>query len=120
MPYRGYWDEEEEDSLRDAVQKHGIGAWERMRHDPEFKVLKYVDDFARALLLLLGPSHGADEVEETLERWWLEKHVCEPRARALGDPTRPIGVCAKPQRRADEGGDALLNPKPVVLLGTFA
>jgi len=40
MPYRGYWDEEEEDSLRDAVQKHGIGAWERMRHDPEFMVLK--------------------------------------------------------------------------------
>eukprot|EP00241_Pyramimonas_parkeae_P017589 CAMPEP_0114284184 /NCGR_PEP_ID=MMETSP0059-20121206/4517_1 /TAXON_ID=36894 /ORGANISM="Pyramimonas parkeae, Strain CCMP726" /LENGTH=842 /DNA_ID=CAMNT_0001404997 /DNA_START=292 /DNA_END=2817 /DNA_ORIENTATION=+ len=40
MPYRGYWDEAEEDCLRYAVQKHGIGAWERMRHDPDFRVLK--------------------------------------------------------------------------------
>lgn len=29
MPFRGYWDEVEEDSLRAAVQKHGVGAWER-------------------------------------------------------------------------------------------
>jgi hypothetical protein len=40
MPYRGYWDEHEEDTLRYAVQKHGIGAWERMRHDPEFRILR--------------------------------------------------------------------------------
>ena len=39
-PFRGYWDEEEENALRDAVQKHGIGSWEKMRHDPDFKVLK--------------------------------------------------------------------------------
>ena len=42
MPFRGYWDDEEEQALRDAVQKHGIGAWEKMRHDVDFKVLKYV------------------------------------------------------------------------------
>jgi hypothetical protein len=40
MPFRGYWDEHEEDTLRYAVQKHGIGAWERMRHDPEFRILR--------------------------------------------------------------------------------
>ena len=40
MPFRGYWDDVEEQALRDAVQKHGIGAWEKMRHDVEFKVLK--------------------------------------------------------------------------------
>ena len=40
MPFRGYWDDEEEQALRDAVQKHGIGSWEKMRHDPDFKVLK--------------------------------------------------------------------------------
>ena len=39
-PYRGYWDEHEEDTLRYAVQKHGIGAWERMRHDPDFRILR--------------------------------------------------------------------------------
>lgn len=37
---RGYWAHEEEESLRRGVQKHGIGAWERIRHDPEFKILK--------------------------------------------------------------------------------
>lgn len=40
MPFRGYWDDEEEQALRDAVQKHGIGAWEKMRHDAEFKALR--------------------------------------------------------------------------------
>jgi hypothetical protein len=35
-------DDEEEQALRDAVQKHGIGAWEKMRHDQEFRVLKCV------------------------------------------------------------------------------
>jgi hypothetical protein len=42
LPFRGYWDDTEEQALRDAVQKHGIGAWEKMRHDVEFKVLKCV------------------------------------------------------------------------------
>ena len=42
MAFRGYWDATEEQALRDAVQKHGIGAWEKMRHDVDFKVLKYV------------------------------------------------------------------------------
>jgi hypothetical protein len=39
-PFRGYWEEPEEQALRDAVQKHGIGAWEKMRHDSEFKALE--------------------------------------------------------------------------------
>ena len=57
MPFRGYWDDEEEAALRDAVQKHGIGAWEKMRHDTAFKVLKCVW-VCRAipLLLLLPPA----------------------------------------------------------------
>ena len=42
MAFRGYWDATEEQALRDAVQKHGIGAWEKMRHDVDFKVLKCV------------------------------------------------------------------------------
>jgi hypothetical protein len=58
MPYRGYWDEEEEDSLRDAVQKHGIGAWERMRHDPEFKVLKCVGWCLRNINISGGKTDG--------------------------------------------------------------
>lgn len=37
---RGYWQAEEETALRAAVQKHGIGAWEKMRTDPEFKALR--------------------------------------------------------------------------------
>lgn len=43
MPFRGYWDAHEEDQLRRGVQKHGIGSWERIRHDPEFKVLRCAD-----------------------------------------------------------------------------
>ena len=39
---RGYWKAEEETALRAAVQKHGIGAWEKMRTDPDFKALRYV------------------------------------------------------------------------------
>jgi hypothetical protein len=42
MGFRGYWDAHEEEMLRRGVQKHGIGSWERIRHDPEFKVLKCV------------------------------------------------------------------------------
>ena len=37
---RGYWQAEEETALRAAVQKHGIGAWEKMRTDPDFKALR--------------------------------------------------------------------------------
>lgn len=48
MAFRGYWDATEEQALRDAVQKHGIGAWEKMRHDVDFKVLKCVPSRARA------------------------------------------------------------------------
>ena len=48
MPFRGYWDDKEEQALRDAVQKHGIGAWEKMRHDVDFKVLKCVTGRTRA------------------------------------------------------------------------
>ena len=43
-PVRGYWDASEEGALRRAVQKHGIGAWEKMRNDPEFTALRCVDD----------------------------------------------------------------------------
>ena len=39
---RGYWDASEEGALRRAVQKHGIGAWEKMRNDPEFNALRCV------------------------------------------------------------------------------
>jgi hypothetical protein len=46
MAFRGYWDATEEQALRDAVQKHGIGAWEKMRHDVDFKVLKCVPNVA--------------------------------------------------------------------------
>ncbi len=47
MGFRGYWDAHEEDMLRRGVQKHGIGSWERIRHDPEFKILKCVRAHAR-------------------------------------------------------------------------
>ena len=52
---RGYWQAEEETALRAAVQKHGIGAWEKMRTDPDFKALRcarYVFIATRDVLLL--------------------------------------------------------------------
>jgi hypothetical protein len=33
------WDPAEENALRSGVRKHGLGAWERIRTDPEFHVL---------------------------------------------------------------------------------
>lgn len=41
---RGYnvWSVEEEAALRDGVKKHGLGAWEVIRKDPEFIVLECV------------------------------------------------------------------------------
>ena len=33
------WGAAEENALRTAVQKHGVSAWEIMRHDPEFRIL---------------------------------------------------------------------------------
>jgi hypothetical protein len=33
------WDTAEETALRSGVKKHGLGAWERIRSDPEFDVL---------------------------------------------------------------------------------
>lgn len=33
------WDAAEEQALRSGVQKHGLGAWERIRTDPDFHVL---------------------------------------------------------------------------------
>jgi hypothetical protein len=33
------WDAAEEQALRSGVQKHGLGAWERIRTDAEFHVL---------------------------------------------------------------------------------
>ncbi len=42
MGTRGYnvWTTAEEDALRKGVKKHGLGAWEIIRKDPEFKVLE--------------------------------------------------------------------------------
>lgn len=39
---RGYhvWNQAEEDALRAGVKKHGLGAWEIIRKDPEFSVLE--------------------------------------------------------------------------------
>ena len=34
------WDPVEEDALKDGVKKHGLGAWEIIRTDPEFAVLQ--------------------------------------------------------------------------------
>ena len=65
--YRGYWDSHEEEQLRRGVQKHGIGSWERIRHDPEFKTLKCVGWAARA--------HAA--------------HADVVQARSLAAPKRP-------------------------------
>jgi len=48
-PARGYWRAEEEQALKRAVRKHGIGAWEKMRNDPEFAALRCGgDDETRA------------------------------------------------------------------------
>ena len=33
------WDQQEEEALREGVKKHGLGAWERIRTDPEFSLL---------------------------------------------------------------------------------
>jgi hypothetical protein len=38
----GYWDEEEERALVEGVRKHGAGAWEIMRRDEQFKILRRV------------------------------------------------------------------------------
>lgn len=34
------WEAHEEQALRDGVKKHGLGAWEKIRTDGEFEVLK--------------------------------------------------------------------------------
>ena len=47
---RGYWSENEEGALKRAVRKHGIGAWEKMRNDPEFATLRCVRARAAANL----------------------------------------------------------------------
>ena len=41
---RGYWQAPEEQALKRAVRKHGIGAWEKMRNDPEFAALRCARD----------------------------------------------------------------------------
>ena len=66
MPFRGYWDDKEEQALRDAVQKHGIGAWEKMRHDPDFKVLKCVPPPPPAADTKSLCTHGAWSVNREL------------------------------------------------------
>jgi hypothetical protein len=33
------WDAAEENALKAGVKKHGLGAWERIRTDPEFTIL---------------------------------------------------------------------------------
>ncbi len=44
---RGYWSQPEEQALKRAVRKHGIGAWEKMRNDPEFTALRCVRERGR-------------------------------------------------------------------------
>ena len=44
---RGYWSQPEEQALKRAVRKHGIGAWEKMRNDPEFTALRCVRERER-------------------------------------------------------------------------
>lgn len=66
MPFRGYWDDKEEQALRDAVQKHGIGAWEKMRHDADFKVLKCVPPPLSAADTKSLCTHGAWSVNREL------------------------------------------------------
>ena len=44
---RGYWSQPEEQALKRAVRKHGIGAWEKMRNDPEFAALRCVRERER-------------------------------------------------------------------------
>lgn len=34
------WDGETEDALRAGVRKHGLGAWELIRKDPDFDILR--------------------------------------------------------------------------------
>ena len=41
---RGNWQATEEQALKRAVRKHGIGAWEKMRNDPEFAALRCARD----------------------------------------------------------------------------
>lgn len=36
------WDATAEEALRSGVRKHGLGAWELIRKDPEFEILRYV------------------------------------------------------------------------------
>jgi hypothetical protein len=33
------WDAAEENALKAGVKKHGLGAWERIRTDPDFTIL---------------------------------------------------------------------------------
>ena len=42
MKVRDYkvWMPEEEEALREGVSRHGLGAWEVIRHDPAYKCLK--------------------------------------------------------------------------------
>jgi len=47
--FRGYWDAHEEELLRRGVQRHGIGSWERIRHDVEFRLLKCAARLAGSL-----------------------------------------------------------------------
>jgi hypothetical protein len=39
---RGYrvWDQAAEDALKAGVKKHGLGAWEHIRKDPQFAILR--------------------------------------------------------------------------------
>lgn len=48
---RGYrvWDPTSEDALKSGVRKHGLGAWEHIRKDPQFAILRCDLGFAAAL-----------------------------------------------------------------------
>ena len=94
MPFRGYWDDEEEQALRDAVQKHGIGAWEKMRHDPDFKVLKCVHRArteARASRVSPAPTPTRAKIVRWLDRATQESLVRTARLGALRMSVEIVG-----------------------------
>ena len=44
---RGYrvWDQAAEEALKAGVRKHGLGAWEHIRKDPQFAILRWEAGF---------------------------------------------------------------------------
>ena len=77
---RGYWSQPEEQALKRAVRKHGIGAWEKMRNDPEFTALRCVRERER--------ERREEGERETHTRAAKAKAKAARRPREGGDPRR--------------------------------